>query len=156
MRKLIIVLNLAFLLIGTNAYGEISISKKQFDNLDVIHQELKKVDANFIGLAGSQSKLKVYGMGESQAQEVIEGLDLDMLIQQKETAKQEAEDTKEVEKLLKLLIKKDIKDEIKKIQAEEKAVNRALLYMEDEYQKKYGWIPPLIEKVKEFIREVKL
>lgn len=110
-----IILAIVFCMVTAFAYADIQLTQEQFENMDILHSELKKVDVNFIGIAGSKDNMKVYGMGEEQAETVINALDLDTLIAEKEIADQEAEDAKEEEKLLRLLDREDIKTKIKNL-----------------------------------------
>lgn len=72
--KILIPLFLA-LLMAFNAHAGISLTEEQFQNLDIIHEELKKKDVNFVGLNGSRDNMQVIGMGEDQAKKEIAKID---------------------------------------------------------------------------------
>ena len=82
MKKIMLVL--AFCFITSTAYAEIQITQEQFDNLDVIHQEIKKNQAEFLGFAGTKDKLRVYGISEEEAVKEIKKIKLDDAIIEKE------------------------------------------------------------------------
>src|SRR3990167_742584 len=59
--------------------GFISLTEDQYANLPLIHSELKKKDANFVGLSGSKEKMEVLGMGDDQALKEIRKMDFKKL-----------------------------------------------------------------------------
>ena len=83
-----IALILMFFLMSQPVYA-LHLTDEQYANLDLIHQELKKKDVNFIGFNGSKDDMKVYGMSEEQVQKEIDKMDL---------AKLKEESPKEIKK----------------------------------------------------------
>ena len=88
------------------------ITQKQFENLDLIHEELKKKYPQFGGFGGSADNMKVAGLDEDTVIAEMNKMDLDTL----RAAKDTVIDLTERARLLKVLglTQKDI-DSIKEI-----------------------------------------
>ena len=111
----ILVIIFVLLVISNSAHAGITLNQKQFENIDILHEELEKHDTNFTGFSGSKDDMQVYGISEQQAIQVINSLDLDTLIAEKAEAEANAEKQKEKDKLLELLDDSDIKTKIKNL-----------------------------------------
>lgn len=64
----------------------ISLTEEQYQNIDIIHAELKKKDANFGGLNGSKEKLELIGISEKDARKVISKIDFPKKREEKDAA----------------------------------------------------------------------
>lgn len=69
----------AVFLMPSLCFAGLKLTDEQFQNVDVISQELRKKDANFIGLEGSKDDMKVYGISEEQAKKEIDKMDFSKL-----------------------------------------------------------------------------
>lgn len=63
------------------------LTEKQFKNLMLLHEELKKQFPSFSGFNGSALKMEVYGISEDEAIRAIELIDIDKIIDDKDKEK---------------------------------------------------------------------
>lgn len=73
MKKFAIIIGIIF--ITSNAFAGLKLTDEQFENLDLIHDELRKSDSNFLGLNGSKDDMKVSGISEEEAMKRIKKID---------------------------------------------------------------------------------
>ena len=58
------------------------LTQEQYDNLDCLHQKLKKKYPNFQGFNGSAEDMQIIGIDENIIEQEIKEIDLQALIQQ--------------------------------------------------------------------------
>jgi len=72
MKKYILI---ALMLISTMAYAEtVSLSKDQFDNLDIVDKSLREKYAQYKGLNGSADNLEIHGISEKSFMDEVKKL----------------------------------------------------------------------------------
>lgn len=64
----------------------IALTDEQYENIDIIHAELKKKDSGFTGLNGPQEKMELLGISEKEARKVIAKIDFKKAREDKDTA----------------------------------------------------------------------
>jgi len=92
MKKLVLTLNLVLFLTGT-CFAEISLTQDQFDNSNIIHQEIKSKQAEFLGISGSKESIRVYGISEEEFLKELGKIDLEKL---KKDKKDKSKDDKRI------------------------------------------------------------
>lgn len=76
-----------FVLVCSPAFAAITLTDEQFANVDIIHAELKKKDAGFIGLSGSKEEMTILGnLSDKEARKVIDKIDFSKARVEKESA----------------------------------------------------------------------
>lgn len=64
----------------------ITLTDEQYENIDIIHAELKKKDANFSGLNGTKEKMFLDGISQKEAMKVISKIDFAKKREEKDAA----------------------------------------------------------------------
>lgn len=82
MKKLLLIL---LLLSSTVSYAEeMSVTEKQFQNIDEIDKAMRKRYTSYQGVNGSAKKLDFRGITKEQAKEVLDSVDLDVSIKKRD------------------------------------------------------------------------
>lgn len=76
MKILIFIIIILVPLTFCNNVFALQLSDEQFENLEILHNELKKKDSNFVGFNGSKDKMGVVGISETDAQKVIDKVNI--------------------------------------------------------------------------------
>ena len=75
MKKLIIL----FMLFAIPVFAEITLTQEQFDNIGLLHKELKTTYPAFSGFNGSKENMRVGGITDELAKTEIDSMNIDLL-----------------------------------------------------------------------------
>lgn len=92
--KRIIICLIGFSFFIQPVFGEITLTKEQYDNIDILDEKIKERWPTFKGFNGSRTKMKVVGISEETVEQEIRKIDLGAEVKKKKDAK----DAKELKK----------------------------------------------------------